>query len=143
MTEDEGLIYLREKIRQLEDSISRLRAEADVLNSTIARYELLLESAKRLLKDEIAKPSGEMALDDLSDISNRIELMSFTDAIELIVRSANGPIHADQVLKQLRDAGKVPGAKNPKNSIVSLLHRGVERGVYKKVGPNLFVSKEE
>lgn len=57
-------------------------------------------------------------------------------------RSA-GPIHADEVLRRLREAAKSPRGKIPKGTVVSILHGGVSQGVYDKVGPNLFAAIRE
>jgi len=67
-----------------------------------------------------------------------LSVHSLSEAVAAIIDSSDGPIHADQILKKLREAGKVSHAKNPKNSIVSLVHRGVKAGKFVKVGANLF-----
>lgn len=136
--------YLREKVRFFENKISKFMAQMDVLQAELNRTESLLNSASILLKDELSKGRVTRSLSvKQQPLSDRIALLSLSDAITEIVNSSRGPIHADQILKKLREAGKLPRAKNPKNSVVSLLHRGVKSGLYDKVGPNLFAPIRE
>jgi hypothetical protein len=129
---------LRVKIRDYEDEIGRLTARVDALLAEISELQSLRNSAMILLQDESG--SRRNANDGPLTLSEKISVLSLSEAIAEIVNSSQGPIHADQVLKKLREAGRSPRAKNPKNSVVSLLHRGVKSGLYKKVGPNLFAS---
>lgn len=136
--------HLTTKIRDYEKKIGQLTARMDVLLAEIGEFESLRNSARILLQDELG--SRRNSKDRPATLSDRISILSFSDAIFQIVNSTQGPIHADQVLKKLREAGKSPRGKNPKNSVTSLLHRGVKSGLYKKVGPNLFAAiryKEE
>ncbi len=117
-------------------------AQIDTLDAELSRMEALLNSARILLKDEqgkMQKPGGVTE----ERLSERLAVLSFSEAIAEIVNSSDGAIHADQVLKKLREAGKLSSAKNPKNSVVSLLHRGVKSGRYDKVGPNLYAPIKE
>jgi len=129
---------LRIKIRDYEDEIGRLTARVDALLAEISELESLRNSARILLQDDSG--SRRISKGEPLKLSERISVLSFSEAISEIVNSSQGPIHADQVLKQLREAGRSPRAKNPKNSVVSLLHRGVKSGLYRKVGPNLFAA---
>ncbi len=134
--------YLREKIRSYENRISGIIAQIDTLDAELSQTEALLNSARILLKDEQGKRQTSGRLTD-EPLSERLAVLSFSEAIAEIVNSSDGPIHADQVLKKLREAGKLSRAKNPKNSVVSLLHRGVKSGLYDKVGPNLYAPIKE
>ena len=134
--------YLREKIRSYENRISGIIAQIDILDAELSQTEALLNSARILLKDEQGKRQTSGRLTD-EPLSERLAVLSFSEAIAEIVNSSDGPIHADQVLKKLREAGKLSRAKNPKNSVVSLLHRGVKSGLYDKVGPNLYAPIKE
>ena len=142
MDANEAVRYLREKIRSYENRISGIIAQIDTLDAELSQTEALLNSARILLKDEQGKrqTSGSLTEEPLSE---RLALLSFSEAIAEIVNSSDGPTHADQVLKKLREAGKLSRAKNPKNSVVSLLHRGVKSGLYDKVGPNLYAPIKE
>jgi len=144
MESKDAVQYLKEKIRSYENKISKIIAQMDALRAELNDTERLLNSASILLKDEQGKArvSFEISVGQ-RPLSERISLLSFSDAITEIVNSSRGPIHADQIIKRLRDAGKVSRAKNPKNSVVSLLHRGVRDGLYIKVGPNLFAPIRE
>jgi hypothetical protein len=144
MESKDAVHYLKEKVRFYESKISKIIAQMDALQAELNRTESLLNSASILLKDELSKDkvSGSLSVEQ-QPLSARIPLLSLTDAITEIVNSGTGPIHADQILKILREAGKLPRAKNPKNSVVSLLHRGVKSGLYDKVGPNLFAPIRE
>jgi len=138
MNSDDFAGHLKTKIRDYENETVQLTARVDALLAKIGELESLRNSARILLQDETTTRS------DIKDrpptLSDRIPILSFSDAIFEIVNSSQGPIHADQVLKMLREAGKSPRGKNPKNSVVSLLHRGVKSGLYRKVGPNLFAA---
>jgi len=140
----DAISYLQKKIRSYELSISRLMAQIDALEVEVNNTEALLNSARALLMDELGKTrvSGNMTITSHQKFE-RLSVLSFSDAIIEIVKNSPGPIHADQVLKKLREAGKVSRANNPKNSVVSLLHRGVKSGLIKKVGANLFAPSEE
>ncbi len=136
--------YLQEKIRSYEMSISKIMAQTDALEVEANNIEILLNSARVLLMDELGKTGVSGSLSVTADKElERIYVLSFSDAIIEIVNNSRGPIHADQILKRLREAGKISRAKNPKNSVVSLLHRGVKSGLIKKVGPNLFAPLED
>jgi hypothetical protein len=76
-------------------------------------------------------------------LAARLANLNLTESIFEIVNSSPGPIHADQVLKKLREAGKTPKGKRPKGTVVSILHRGVSQGMYDKAGPNLFAPIRE
>jgi len=144
MESKDAVHYLREKVRVYERKISKLIAQMDALQAERNRTESLLNSASILLKDELSKDSVSDSLSmEQRPLSARIPLLSLSDAITEIVNSSGEPIHADQILKILREAGKHLRAKNPKNSVVSLLHRGVKSGLYSKVGPNLFAPARE
>lgn len=142
MDANDAVQYLREKIRSYENRISGIIAQMDVLDAELSQTDALLNSARILLKDEQGKSqtSGRLTVEPLSE---RLAVLSFSEAIAEIVNSSDGPIHADQVLKKLREAGKLSRAKNPKNSVVSLLHRGVKSGLFDKVGPNLYAPIKE
>ena len=142
MDANDAVQYLREKIRSYENRISGIIARMDTLDAELSQTEALLNSARILLKDEQGKSqvSGKLTVEPLSE---RLAVLSFSEAIAEIVNSSDGPIHADQVLKKLREAGKLSRAKNPKNSVVSLLHRGVKSGLFDKVGPNLYARIKE
>jgi len=140
----DAIDYLQEKTRSYEARISELKAQRDALDAAIRETQALLNSAQVLLRDELdsaRKASGS----DVSSFPLRARLanLNLTESIFEIVNSSPGPIHADQVLKQLREAGKSPKGKRPKGSVVSILHRGVEQGMYDKVGPNLFAPIRE
>lgn len=142
MDANDAVQYLREKIRSYENRISGIIAQIDTLDAELSQTEALLNSARILLKDEQGKRQTSGKLTD-EPLSERLAVLSFSEAIAEIVNSSDGPIHADQVLKKLREAGKLSRAKNPKNSVVSLLHRGVKSGLYDKVGPNLYAPIKE
>lgn len=144
MESKDAVNYLQKKIRSYEFSISKLMAQIDALEVQVNNKEALLNSARVLLMDELGKTGavGNLTVTSHQEFE-RLSILSFSDAIIEIVNNSRGPIHADQVLKKLREAGKVSKAKNPKNSVVSLLHRGVKSGLIKKVGPNLFAQSED
>lgn len=142
MDANDAIQYLREKIRSYENRISGIIAQIDTLDAEFSQTEALLNSARILLKDEQGKGQTSGRLTD-EPLSERLAVLSFSEAIAEIVNSSDGPIHADQVLKKLREAGKLSRAKNPKNSVVSLLHRGVKSGLFDKVGPNLYAPIKE
>jgi len=131
-------------MRFYENKISELQAQRDALEAAISETQALLNSAQVLLKDElqaVRKASG-VEISQLP-LAARLANLNLTEAIFEIVNFSSGPIHADQVLKKLREAGKAPQGKTPKNSVVSLLLRGVKQGMYDKVGPNLFAPIRE
>lgn len=144
MESKDAISYLQKKIRTYELSISRIMAQIDALEAEVNSTEALLKSARALLMDELGKTRvpGNLTLTSNQEFK-RLSVLSFSDAIIEVVNNSPGPIHADQVLKKLREAGKVSRAKNPKNSVVSLLHRGVKSGLIKKVGANLYAPREE
>lgn len=144
MNSSDAIDYLRKKIRFYEDKISEFQAQRDALEAAISETQALLNSAQVLLKDELqaARKASGVEISQLP-LAARLANLNLTEAIFEIVNSSSGPIHADQVLKKLREAGKAPQSKTPKNSVVSLLLRGVKRGMYDKVGPNLFAPIRE
>jgi len=140
----DAIDYLRKKMRFYENKISELQAQRDALEAAISETQALLNSVQVLLKDElqaVRKASG-VEISQLP-LAARLANLNLTEAIFEIVNFSSGPIHADQVLKKLREAGKAPQGKTPKNSVVSLLLRGVKQGMYDKVGPNLFAPIRE
>jgi seryl-tRNA synthetase len=138
------IIHLEEKVRSYEAKISELQAKRDALQTAIGETQALLNSAQVLLKDELqAARNASGAEISLLPLAARLANLNLTESIFEIVNSNAGPIHADQVLKKLREAGKTPKGKSPKNTVVSLLHRGVGQGMYDKVGPNLFAPVRE
>jgi hypothetical protein len=144
MDSGEAIDYLQDKIRSYEARISELRAQRDALDAAVRETQALLNSAQVLLNDEMVS-AKEARGGDVSSFPLRARLanLSLTEGIFEIVNSSPGPIHADQVLKKLREAGKTPQGKNPKGTVVSILHRGVSQGMYDKVGPNLFAPIRE
>jgi hypothetical protein len=139
MDSGDAVDYLQDKIRAYEARISELKAQRDALDAAIRETQALLNSAQVLLKDELVS-AKKVRGGDISSFPLRARLasLSLTEGIFEIVNSSPGPIHADQVLKKLREAGKTPHGKHPKGTVVSILHRGVSQGMYDKVGPNLF-----
>ena len=144
MDTSDAIDYLQEKLRSYEARISELQAQRDALEAAIRDTQAKLNSAQVLLKDELqaARNAGSLEVSALP-LGARLANLNLTESIFEIVNSSPGPIHADQVLKQLREAGKSPKGKRPKGSVVSILHRGVEQGMYDKVGPNLFAPIRE
>ncbi len=144
MNASDAIDYLQKKIRSYEAKISELQAQRDALEAAITETQALLNSAQVLLKDELQAARRASGVDISSlPLAARLANLNVTEAIFEIVNSSPGPIHADQVLKKLRQAGKGPKGKTPKNSVVSLLLRGVKQGMYDKVGPNLFAPIRE
>ena len=130
--------YLKNKIRDYEDGLSKIRAEIATLESESTRIQGLIKSASALLKEELGQRDVVENPTPAEEFLARLGTMSISDAIEAIVYKAQKPIHADEILRQLKQAGIIFEAKSPKNSVVSLLHRGIKAGMYVKVGPNLF-----
>jgi len=144
MESKDAALYLEDRIRYFQNKLGKLGAQMDALQAEVNRTEAILNSAKILLKEELARTGkSDHAKGTQQSLSERISSLSFSEAITEIVNSSKAPIHADQVLRRLREAGRIPRAKNPKNSVVSLLHRGVKSGLYRKVGPNLFAATGE
>ena len=144
MQTGDAIDYLQDKIRSYEARISELKAQRDALEAAMRETQALLNSAQVLLKDELTSAREVAGADPSSfPLAARLVNLNLTEAIFEIVNSSPGPIHADQVLKKLRDAGKAPQGKRPKGSVVSILHRGVNQGMYDKVGPNLFAPLRE
>ena len=140
----DAIDYLQDKIRAYEARISELKAQRDALEVVMRETQTLLNSAQVLLKDELVSAREVAGADPSSfPLAARLANLSLTEAIFEIVNSSPGPIHADQVLKKLRDADKAPQGRRPKGSVVSILHRGVNQGMYDKVGPNLFAPLRE
>jgi hypothetical protein len=133
--------YLEDKVRSYEAKISELQAKRDALDAAIRETQTLLNSAQVLLKDEVqtTRRVGTPAGTPLP-LGARLASLNLTESIFEIVNSSPGPIHADEVLRKLREAGKSPRGKLPKGTVVSILHRGVNQGMYDKVGPNLFAA---
>jgi len=111
-------------------------------------FKDLMASYPVMWKDKEAKPEKcfigcpHLSLRQLywwtNKIHNALQARSQSQlAVETIICAA------PQVLKKLREAGKAPKGKTPKNSVVSLLLRGVKQGLYDKVGPNLFAPIRE
>jgi len=144
MNSSDAIDYLQKKIRSYEAKISELQAQRDALETAISEIQALLNSARILMKDEIQATRKARGVDISSlPLAARLATLNLSEAIFEIVNSSPGPIHADQILKKLREAGKGPKGKTPKNSVVSLLLRGVKQGLYDKVGPNLFAPIRE
>lgn len=139
MDTSQAIDYLQEKLRSYEARISELQAQRDALEAAIRETQAKLNSAQVLLKDELqaARNAGGLEVSTLP-LAARLANLNLTESVFEIVNSSPGPIHADQVLKKLREAGKAPQGKRPKGSVVSILHRGAKEGMYDKVGPNLF-----
>lgn len=136
--------YLEDKVRAYEARISELQAKRDALDAAIRETQALLNSAQVLLKDELqAATKGSTPAGATLPLAARLANLSLTESIFEIVNSSPGPIHADEVLRKLREAAKSPKGKVPKGSVVSILHRGVSQGMYDKVGPNLFAAIRE
>lgn len=144
MNTSDAIDYLQKKVRSYEAKISELQAKRDALDVAISETQALLNSAQVLLKDEIeaARRASGVEVSQLPLVA-RLANLNLTEAIFEIVNSSPEPIHADQVLKKLREAGKAPKGKTPKNSVVSILHRAVKQGMYDRVGPNLFAPIRE
>ena len=138
---EEGIVYLRRKIRKYEQEITELQAKRDSLDAAIHETQALLNSARTLLNDELRARQMTPLTDEMLGISIMAKLahLGLTEAILEIVKASPGPIHADKVLQKLVQAGIPPKSKSPKNSVVSILLRHVKRGQIRKVGPNLFV----
>jgi len=144
MNSSDAIDYLQKKMRSYEGKISELQAQRDALEAAISETQALLNSAQVLLKGELRAARKASGVDISSlPLAARLANLNLTEAIFEIINSNPGPIHADQVLKKLREAGKAPRGKTPKNSVVSLLLRGVKQGLYDKVGPNLFAPIRE
>jgi len=144
MDTSDPIDYLQKKVRSYEAKISELQAKRDALDAAMRKTEALLNSAQVLLKDELQGATKRSGAEISSlPLAARIANLNLTESIFEIVNSSPGPIHADQVLKQLRDAGRTPRGKRPKGTVVSILHRGVSQGMYDKVGPNLFAPIRE
>jgi hypothetical protein len=144
MNTRDAIDYLEDKVRSYEAKISELQAKRDALDVAIRETQALLNSAQVLLKDEVqaAKRVGTAASTPLP-LAARLANLNLTESIFEIVNSSPGPIHADEVLRKLREAGKGPRGKMPKGTVVSILHRGVSQGMYDKVGANLFAAIRE
>lgn len=144
MNTSDAVDYLQKKVRSYEAKISELQAQRDALEAAIRETQALLNSAQVLLKDELqaARRASGVEISSLP-LAARLANLNLTESIFEIVNSSPGPIHADQVLKKLREAGKAPQGKRPKGSVVSILHRGVKQGMYDKAGPNLFAPIRE
>lgn len=139
MNTSDGIDYLQEKVRSYEAKISKLQAKRDALEAVMRETQALLKSAQVLLKDELEAARKVSGVDVSSlPLAARLANLNLTESIFEIVNSSPGPIHADQVLKKLREAGRTPQGKRPKGTVVSILHRGVNQGMYDQVGPNLF-----
>lgn len=135
----EGITYLRAKMREYEQKISELQARRDSLDAAIHETQALLESARALLDAELrAKHMGPASQTSEPSAVSRLANLSLTEAILEIVQASPGPIHADNVLRKLIQAGMRPKSKVPKNSVVSILLRHVKKGRIRKIGPNLF-----
>ena len=144
MNTSDAIDYLQKKVRSYEAKISELQAQRDALEAAIRETQALLNSAQVLLKDELQAARKATGMDVSSlPLAARLANLNLTESVFEIVNSSPGPIHADQVLKKLREAGKTPHGKRPKNSVVAILHRGVKQGMYDKVGPNLFAPIRE
>ncbi|MCW5593696.1 MAG: hypothetical protein KIS74_16470 [Burkholderiales bacterium] len=137
MRDADAVAYLKEKRLFYERKISEIRAKISSLETEANYLQGLLKSANSLLREELGASTAERA-NTGDELSEKLRALSLSEGIYEIVNASKGPIHADQVLKRLRESGKVLEAKNPKNSIVTLLHRGVKAGLYAKVGPNLY-----
>lgn len=139
MNTNDAIDYLQEKLRSYEAKISELQAQRDALQAAIRETQAQLNSAQVLLKDELQAARNASGAEISSfPLAARLANLNLTESIFEIINSSPGPIHADQVLKKLREAGKAPHGKSPKASVVSILHRGVKEGMCDKVGPNLF-----
>jgi hypothetical protein len=139
MNTGDAIDYLQEKLRSYEAKISELQAQRDALEAAIRETQAQMKSAQVLLKDELQAAGNSNGVEISSlPLAARLANLNLTESIFEIVSSSPGPIHADQVLKKLREAGQAPQGKRPKGSVVSILHRGVKEGMYDKVGPNLF-----
>lgn len=132
MENTEAIRYLKEKTRTYEQRLNEIKAQVSTLETEANYLQGLIKSANALIRAEMSGGSPHDAM------SEKLSVLSLSEAIDAIVNSSKGPIHADEVLRKLREAGKALVAKNPKNSIVTLLHRGVKSGRYTKVGPNLY-----
>lgn len=144
MNTSDAIDYLQQKVRSYEARMSELQAKRDALEVGIGETQALLNSAQVLLKDEVRAATKASGADMPSlPLAARLANLNLTESIFEIVNSSPGPIHADQVLKKLREAGKTPKGKRPKGTVVSILHRGVSQGMYDKAGPNLFAPIRE
>lgn len=137
MTAEEGVTWLRERIRAYEGKLADLQAEMDALQIQRDRTQNLVSSARILLQ---AERHGNRIEHGQPDVE--LAGLSLTEAAIRIVESSPDPIHADLVLRRLMEAGKTPKSKNPKNSVVTVLLRASRNGDIRKVGPNLFASRD-
>lgn len=146
--ESEKLRTYRRTVQSYEEQLEKMQAQVATLEERIAAVRSLLKSAQRLLAKE--QKAEERRLKEakvaVEQVSRPVEAkryagMTLKDAIFTVLSETQGPMHANEVLDELRRGGADLRARNPKLSIVSTLHRDKER--YRKTAPNTFELRPE
>lgn len=111
-------------IRDARDALVRRRRE---LNQELKQIEYALNALNGVLNLAQTPASSK------SGPPSRIK-----PEIELVLREADGPLHANDIMHALAERGIQMSAKDPKATVVTALIRMANAGVVRSLGGNTF-----
>lgn len=133
--------HLQQRLRELAKRMGTIDGKRKALDDERSDVAELYRATELVLKAELkAKGLADTEETSWAGIKSKLRTMTLKDAVLTIV-SAMGEqgIHADNILKVLRDAGFPLRAQEPKRSIVGTIHHEINNyGTYEKIAPNTF-----
>jgi hypothetical protein len=105
MESKDAAIYLEDRIRYFQNKLGKLGAQMDALQAEVNRTEAILNSAKILLKEELARTGkSDHAKGTQQSLSERISSLSFSEAITEIVNSSKAPAPSRGEIRAIQES---------------------------------------
>jgi hypothetical protein len=139
---------LEKKRRRLDDEIATVKKYLE-LAETLYRVEADKAKLASLSHPHLADEKGVRALPDADVTEHSREILlgrskyagkSVPEAAYQILREANRPMHAKELMQRLHEGGRQIKGKTPLTSVATSLKRDKR---FRKVGPNTFEALED
>jgi len=112
-----------------------------LVSQEIKNARTALQQRRRQLWEELKKvDSAIAALDNVMGVVGppRKSQTGVKDTIASILRASGAPLHADDILAELRNRGVTISAADPKGTVVTALIRLRNAGVVEGLGKNVY-----
>lgn len=138
---------LERKLTQEREKFAATRKERDKLDEAIRTSEALIQAYETVIQSEGGtvsySPPSDIDVGSLVPPTRPSIQPSIPMAVTAVLAEEDRAMHANEILHELRRRGTALSVADPKASVVTALVRGMKRGTFKRVGPNIYRITQE